>query len=182
MLSVFVLIRTLIHDSTRGYVAAGLIAGAAILFKRSLGIANAYGMCLAVCAVGALEAEPTRRSRVAMPAALSLWFLAAIAPMMPFTSAMSPLDYTVHFLPFHLLMASVAAAVLMRGGIGALVSSFIARLSALVLGLAVLPGVTALVYAHWGSLGDLIFNMFVFPTTVPDYYVAVPVPPFPSPT
>jgi len=178
MLSVYLLIRALLHDSARGYAAAGLIAGAAILFKQSLGIFNAYGMILAVCAVSALDGEPAKQRRFETPAALSLWVVAAIALVIPFSSILSLSDYALHFLPVHLMMALVAAAVLFRGGLGLPLSHLAKRLCLLALGLAVMPGLTALVYAYWGSLRDLIFNMFVFSRTLPNYYVAVPIPPF----
>jgi hypothetical protein len=177
MLAVFVLIIALLRGSTRGYFGAGLIAGTAILFKQSLGIFNAYGMLLAVCAVGMLDEEPTKKSLSVASVALALWFLAAIALVMPFVSIMGLRDYLLHFLPFHLLMALVAAAVLVRGGFGSPVSTFKNRLCPLALGLAVMPAITACVYRYWGSLDVLVFNMFVFPRTYANYYIAAPVPP-----
>ena len=177
MLAVFVLIRALLRGSTRGYFGAGLIAGTAILFKQSLGIFNAYGMLLAVCAVGALDEEPIKRSLSVTSVVLALWFLAAIAVVMPFVSIMGLGDYLLHFLPFHLLMALVVAAVLVRGGLGSPVSIFKNRLCPLVAGLVVMPAITACIYGYWGALDDLIFNMFVFPRTYVNYYIAAPIPP-----
>jgi hypothetical protein len=177
MLAVFVLIRALLRGSRRGYFCAGLIAGTAILFKQSLGIFNAYGMLLAVCAVGALDEEPTKRSPSVICLVLALWFLAAIAVVIPFTSVMGLADYLLHFLPFHLLMAVVAAAVLVRGGFGSPVSILKNRLCPFAAGLVIMPAITACIYGYWGALDDLIFNMFVFPRTYVNYYIAAPIPP-----
>ena len=40
-----------------------------------------------------------------------------------------------------------------------------------------MPAVTACVYGYWGSLDDLIFNMFVFPRTYVNYHITAPIPP-----
>jgi hypothetical protein len=180
MLGVYLLIRALNRDSARGYFAAGLAGGTAILFKQSLALFNGYGMFLAVWAVSMLEDKPERRSlsRIILP--LSLWLLAGLGIVAPFISTMTLYDYLLHFLPLHLFLLLVGACVLRREEYPSLTSVIIRRFLPLILGLATIPLTTAAVYAGWGSLHDLIFNMFVFPRTLQNYYVQAGIPPYGS--
>ncbi len=67
MLALLLLLHALHQRSSLGYVCAGFVAGAALLFKQSLGLSCAYGMALALYALGALEdgsekQSPSRKS------------------------------------------------------------------------------------------------------------------------
>jgi hypothetical protein len=177
MLALLLLLRALHRRSTLGYVSAGLVAGAAILFKQSLGVFCAYGMALAVYALSALEDASPEKAPSQTRLVLLPWVVAAVAIVAPFLGTMRPQDYLLHFLPLHLLMLLAAAALIARGGCGSLTSILKLRLLPFAAGVSILPGITATIYAWWGALDELIFNMFIFPTAIPNYYLPVMLPP-----
>jgi len=177
LLACFALICALRQDSRVGYALAGLIGGGAILFKQTLGVMNAAGMVVAVSAVSALAGPPAERTRAGAVQFLAVWLLAGLAIVLPGVHLMRPTDYVLHFLPLHIFMAVVAAAVVVRGRCNPLLPAVAGRLAPLVLGLAVLPGLTAVFYAWRGGLDALVFNVLTLPTALINYYLALPLPP-----
>jgi hypothetical protein len=74
-------------------------------------------------------------------------------------------------------MVLVAAALIARGGCASLTSILKLRLLPFAVGVSILPGITVMAYAWWGALDELIFNMFIFPAAIPNYYLPVMLPP-----
>lgn len=179
LLAVFILIRGLHRRSALAIFGSGVVVGAALLFKQSLAIFSAYGMVLAVWGVGMLKDRPGRNPSFEKRLSLVLWFLAGAAILVPFIAYMSWRNYFLHFLPLHLPMILVAAAIIRRGSAGSPGLILKNRILPFVLGFGVFPGATALVYAWWGALDELIFNMFIFPQTFINYYIPVNLPPSP---
>jgi hypothetical protein len=176
-LACFALICALRRDSRAAYALAGLIGGAAILFKQTIGGVNAAGMVVAASAVAALAGPPAERTRAGAVQFLAVWLVAGLALVLPGVHLMGRTDYALHFLPLHLFMAVVAAAVVVRGRCNPLLPAVAGRLAPLVLGLAFLPGLTAVFYAGRGALGALVFNVLTLPTELINYYIPLPLPP-----
>lgn len=176
LLACFAVVCALRVDSRRAYLVAGLIGGAPVVFKWTLGAFNAGGMVLAVLGVSALGTAPARRTRTATLQFLVPWALAAVAILAPGWRQLQPPDYVLHFLPLHAFMLAVGLAVA-RNGCGPVWPALRDRVGPLVAGLSVLPGLVALFYARTGALGALVFNVLTLPATIVNYYLPVPIPP-----
>lgn len=176
LVACFALVCALRTDSRRAYFVAGLVGGAAVLFKQTLGILYGGAMGLAVLAVAALAAPPAARTRGATVRFLGVWVLGAVAMVVPVWRLLRPRDYVLHFLPLHAFMLVVAIAAVRRG-CGPMGPAVPHRVVPLVAGLAVLPGLVVGVYAWAGQLDALMFNLFTLPSTIVNYYIGVPYPP-----
>lgn len=175
--SLWLLLRALARDSRRAYVAAGIAAGAPILFKQSLGLFDAYGLALALCAVSAIESASPRGSRLRTALCAALWAAAGLAVVVALREYLSLREYLLHFIALHLLMGLVAGGVLARGDLGPLRHWLARRLLPFLLGVCVLPAATALVYLGWGALDELLVDMFVLPGQVRNYALPATLPP-----
>jgi hypothetical protein len=177
LLACFALICAQRRESRLGYLLAGLIGGGAILFKQTLGGVNAFGMVVAVSAVTALAGPPAERTRAGAVQFLAVWLLAGLALVLPGFHLLRPTDYLLHFLALHVFMAVVAVVVIVRGCCNPLLPEVPRRFAPLVLGLSILPGLTALFYAWRNGLGVLAFNVLTLPTMLINYYMGLPLPP-----
>lgn len=164
------------HRSVWAYGVAGLLFGTGVLFKQSLAAVVAYGMFLAVFAVGVIEENARSRDGAGTRIALIAWTLAGLVLVAPFASLLTVRDYAVHFLPAHLLMLLIGIAIVSRGTAVPVAAVLKRRLLPLALGSAVAPCLTAMAYAHWHSLGKLVYDMFIFPQTLTNYYLAAALP------
>jgi hypothetical protein len=178
MLSLYALIRANLRPSACTYFVAGVLGGAAVLFKQSLGVFNAYGMVLTVWALSMLHQPTAPRSFSKALIALFLWVISGLIILLPFRSVMSLQDYFLHFFPLHVLMALLGAALIRPGGASTLVPNLKVRLIPLIFGLFAVPGLTALLYGHWGALDKVFYNMIVFPQTLMNYYLPSLLPPY----
>ncbi len=183
--AVWLLIDGLSRRTVRRLLFAGVVAGGAILFKQSLGIMLAYGMILALIAVELLAASAavTVRgaggSRLLGVALIVGWLLAGLAPILPVAPFLGARDYLLHFLPLHALVACVAVAVWRRGIPPLAVLAARARVSLLpfLAGTVALPLGVCLLYWGWGSLDELLSDMFELPLSLRGYRLPVELPP-----
>ena len=187
MAALLVLLRAMSRDSLRWLAAAGAVAGIGILFKQSLGLVIGYGLMLAIGASAMLQSTAGRRAATAgasiprrdsvRAALLLLWFLGGIAIAAPFAAQMSALDYALHFLPLHGLMVLLGVHFARFGEGRAALDLALPRLLTFAAGLATPLVIVALLYASWGALGQLGYEMFVFPGQLKNYYLSVVLPP-----
>ena len=178
LLSCFVLVFALRTGRTSAFALAGLIGGAAILFKTTLGLVNAYGMLLAACAAIALTGPPAAQTRAGAVQFLSAWLVGAVLFLVPGWRLLHPRDYLIHFLPIHVFMALVAEAVVRRGRATPLLAAMPRRLGPLAVGLTLLPAVTVAFYAAAGGLNALVYNLVDLPSRLVNYYLPIGFPPF----
>ncbi len=162
----------------RYYLLAGFASGAALLFKQSLAVVAAYGIVLAIVASGMLE-QSARDGRWRLPVLLA-WAVAGLAVALPFAAGLGATDYLLHFLPIHALLLVVGVHFARFGDATSLLARVTPRLALYGAGLLVVPTTVAAVYATWGALDELAFNMFWRPFQFPNYYVPVELPPFHS--
>lgn len=182
MLALLLLLRGLRHASHAWLFAAGVVAGSGVLFKQSLGAVIGYGLGLAVMAwaMASSEAAEKRRSSATSGSrntVLALWLLAGSLVVAPFTDRLTAFAYALHFLPIHVLVGLVALRFARRGDGRAALTRGVPALSALTAGFALLPAAAAMVYASFGALGTLVYQMFVFPTHLVNYDLPVVLPP-----
>ncbi len=179
LLALWMLLRALERRSPWGYVLAGAIGGAAILFKQSLGLMTVYGLALAIWGIGMLEVGDSARarSRSARASALLCWLAAGGLMLAPALGYLSVRDYLLHFLPVHGLVAGIAVLAWRRGGPPGLFASFGPRVLPFAAGAALAPAAALAVYASWGSLGPLLHDMFAEPLSRQSYYAAAALPP-----
>jgi len=162
--------------STAGLVAAGVLAGATLLFKHSLAAFLVYGMALALWASAMLPGAPGSGTRRETRITLGAWGLAGALPLLPVLSFLTLSDYALHVLPIHVLMAGVAHAAWRRGGTVPLSSIIATRLLPFACGVAILPLVTLGLYAGWGATHALFDDLFVLPLTLEGYRLPVSLP------
>jgi hypothetical protein len=162
------------RSSTRGRLAAGLVAGSSVLFKQTLGAMLAGGMLLAAFALALLErpAASGRRAR----GMLALWAGAALVPPLAAGAYLGPRDYLLHFLPLHALMAAVALGVLRRGG-GGSAGDVARRVLPFAAGCAAPVLLAAAFYGAAGGLRELAEGMLVLPRRLQGYASPVALPP-----
>jgi hypothetical protein len=172
LLSTFGVLLGLQRRSAAILLAAGVAAGVGILFKQSVGIPNAYGLFLAVWALGMLEADPPRGSRLDARLSVGLWWLAGLLIVLPVAAYLTVGDYLLHFAPFHAGMIVVGGVVLWRGRGGLPYATLRARLLPFSAGVALVLLATAALYAYWGALGSLVWDMFYLPRSYRNYYYA----------
>ncbi len=178
MVSCLALLEALRRDSRRGYFVAGLVAGFAILFKQTLGIMNLYVLALAIWAAAALRDTRRDVSRTALGlATIGVAGLAAGVSVLPFLQYLNWQDYVIHFAPMHALLAVVALGALRRGEAPDLTRLVVRVGLPFGAGLLVFPTLVVGMYAYWGALGKLLYDMFVLPTWYQNYYSAVTPPP-----
>lgn len=178
LLALALLLRGLATDSRAAFLAAGLAAGASILFKQSLGCMLTWALGLAILAAGLLrEAPPEERRGRGKAALLALWGALGASGVLPFLRQLGPLDYALHLLPLHALMALVGLRFARRGSARTALAFSLPRALRFGLGCAVLPGALAGLYAYWGALGALVYQMFAFPGHLQNYYLPVNLPP-----
>ncbi len=160
-------------------VAAGALAGAAVLFKQSLAVFLMTGMVLALWANGMLREPPGPRARAETRLALAAWTAVALALLVPLRGFLSAFEYALHVLPIHVAMLLVAVAVVRRGGTGSLAGILRTRLLPFGAGAATVLGSAALLYASWGALGAMLDDMFVLPLSFTNYHRPIHLPPAP---
>lgn len=165
---------------------AGFAGGLAVLFKQSLGVMNAYGLGLALVAVALCGLDPAARrsadgsaprARGETALLLAAFALLAGGLLVPGLRYLTGLEYAVHFLPLHALMACVAVAALRRRDGVAIWPLAAHRLLPLALGAAVPLGLVAACYAATGHLDDLLGGMFERPLRRRNYAIATFLPP-----
>jgi hypothetical protein len=177
--------------SPRAYLVVGCAAGLAILFKQSLGVMNAYALMLAIWASAMLDAEgkevdvgqqPGRdvapaRLRMRMPVLLA-WGAAAVAVFVPTLGYIEPRSYVLHILPIHLLMAVTVVGVA-REGLGSEPGViFGQRVLPYLAGLVLVLAPVGALYFWWGALPSLIWDMFILPNSLRNYFVPSALPSF----
>jgi len=178
LLALFWLLRGLERDARGSFLAAGLAAGAGILFKQSLGCVITAFLGLAIVAAGLLrEAPPQDRGGRGKSALLALFGATGALLVLPFLGQLHALDYALHFLPFHVLLALVALRFARRGSAREALGYALPRALPFGLGVAVFPAAVAGLYAGWGALGALAYQMFVFPSHLQNYALPVELPP-----
>jgi hypothetical protein len=175
--------------SPRAYLAVGCAAGLAIVFKQSLGVMNACALALAIWASAMLDdggkgvdagQQPGRdvapaRLRFRLPV-LVAWAAAAAAVVVPTLGYIEPRSYVLHILPIHLLMAVTFLGVA-REGLGSEPGTiFRRRFLPYLAGLALVLAPVGAVYLWWGSLSSLIWNMFILPHSLRNYFVPSALP------
>jgi hypothetical protein len=178
MVSCLALVEALRRDSARLYFVTGLVAGFAILFKQTLGIMNVFVLALAMWAAAA--SRNTRRDvagGMLVLTTIGLAGLAAGVSVLPFLQYLHWQDYVVHFAPIHVLIAMVAIAALRRGEAPDLRRLCVRGGLPFGTGALVFPALVAGMYAYWGALDKLLYDMFVLPAWYQNYYVAVSPPP-----
>ncbi len=178
MISCLALLQALRRDSPRGYFVTGLVAGFAILFKQTLGIMNVFVLALAMWAAAA--SRNTRRDvagTVLVLSTIGLAGLAAGVSVLPFLQYLHWQDYLIHFAPFHVLIAMVALGALRRGEAPDLRRLCVRAGLPFGIGVLVFPTLVAGMYAYWGTLDKLLYDMFVLPAWYQNYYLAVAPPP-----
>jgi hypothetical protein len=180
LLSAFLLLRGLWCARRRYFFWAGVAGGAGLLFKQSLAAPFAYAMVLALCGSAMLSERGSGAAERHRGPILAGWAAAGLAIALPFLSTMSALDYLLHFLPIHVLVALIGIH-FARGGDGpAALSRATPRVAIYTLGWLVIPAAVAALYAYWGALGDLVHNMFLRPLQLRNYYLPVVTPPLRS--
>ncbi|MCH2170872.1 glycosyltransferase family 39 protein [Myxococcota bacterium] len=166
---------------SRGWLfIAGVAAGSGIAFKQSLGAMIVYGLAMALIASAMLRSEhPTTGTQGDRwnRGILGLWLLLGVVLVVPFFPRLSLVGYLVHFLPFHALVLIVGLRFARSGNGRVALTRGLLPLSIFVLGSLLLPALVALAYAHAGSLGRLAYEMFVFPSHLENYDLAVERPP-----
>lgn len=171
-----------VRRSKTTLLLAGALAGLGILFKQSLGIMNVYGLLLALWGMGLFEEVPARTA-VRLPTertdawiAVGLWWLAGLLALVPVVAFLGAVDYLLHFLLLHVTLGLLGASVLSRSEFafpGPLITD---RLLPFGLGALAVVSVVGLIYAGWGSLGQMLHDMFVIPRSYQDYYQPVVLP------
>jgi hypothetical protein len=177
--ALWLLLRALERRSWRGHLAAGLVAGAAILFKQSLGLMVVYGMALAIWGATMLEPGSARQERTLSARRWTsfCWLAAGLLVLAPASSYLGARDYLLHFLAMHVLVAGVAVSAWRRGGPPGLSAGLGPGLVPFGVGAALAPTAALVLYAYWGSLGALLQDMFIEPLSRESYYVAAVLPP-----
>ena len=167
---------------------AGAIGGAAVLFKQSLGVMNAYGMGLALIALAMTGLDPgfprasatteKRDGERARKILLAAWAVMAVFLLVPGFAYLGPREYLIHFLPIHALMACVALALLRRRDDAPRPWAVARhRLGPLALGAAIPLGLVALFHLQSGHLDDLLIGMFERPLRRRNYAIPALAPP-----
>jgi hypothetical protein len=177
LLACFALVYALRTDRRSVFVVAGVVGGAAVLFKQTLGLVSAYGMLLAVLAVSALTGPPGERTRAGAVQFVVVWLLAGVVFVLPGWRMLGPRDYLIHFLPIHVFMVLIAMAVARRRRATPILAAVPGRLGPLAVGLAVLPAVTAAFYLAVGQFDALVYNLIDLPSRLVNYYAPVGLPP-----
>jgi len=164
-------------------VAAGVLAGTAVLFKQSLGVMNAYGMGLALTAstwagldATSRNAAPTRSPGV-VAAWLLAWGVAAAALLVPGARYLGLTEYMVHLAPMHALMACVAIALWQSHRVPDLAAFVRTRALPLVAGIGVPLLLVAVFYLSIGHLDELWTGMFERPFRRRNYATPPMTPP-----
>jgi len=160
-----------------GFLVSGVVAGCAILFKHTLGLLCVGGLGVAIWCVSVLEAQPRRGSRSDLAWALGPLVLAALAILVPFASMLSLRDYLMYFLPYHVLLAGVAALAWRERPVVDAWAVVRERVAPFALGALVAPAGMLLVYALAGGVGDLLHGLFVLPLSMQNYDYAAQTPP-----
>jgi len=182
---IFVLVALRRPTKSRAWLfAAGLVSGGGLLFKQSLGAMGAFALGLAllgsIAPEGANDARAGRAdSRRDTVVLAGLWVVAAVALIWPVRAYLNVRDVLVHLAPIYAGMALVAIASL-GGGRGPSLPDWLRhRILPFAVGFAVVPLATAALYAGWGALGRLGYDMFVEPTTRLNYArpIVLPSPP-----
>lgn len=169
-------IRAGARDDPRWLLLAGLASGAALVFKQSLASVIAYGLTLAICAGVMLEPARSERPGRGRVAILAAWAAAGALLVAPFLSTLRPLDYALHFLPVHALLALIGVRFARHGDGPAFLRRALPRAGLFVAGFCVVPALVAALYAWWGALGELAYDMFVRPLDLQNYHQSVDLP------
>jgi hypothetical protein len=180
LLSAFLLLRGLWCARNRYFFWAGVASGAGLLFKQSLAAFFAYAMVLALCGSAMLSEGGSGAGGRHRAPILAGWAAAGLAIALPFLSTMSGVDYLLHFLPIHVLVALIGIHFARCGDGPAALSRAAPRVAIYALGFLAIPAAVASLYAYWGALGDLVHNMFVRPLQLRNYYLPVATPPLRS--
>jgi hypothetical protein len=176
LLACAALVRALRRDTPAAYAAAGVLGGLPILFKQTLGGANAWAMVFAACAASSLVCAPQERTRAGAAQFVAVWTVGAVLLLLPAARWLTPSDYALHFLPIHLFMAAVAAGALVHGA-SPVTAAAPRRLVPLALGLMAAPGLAIAFYAWRGQLPALVFNAMTLPASIINYYMPYERPP-----
>lgn len=177
MASCWVLIRALERDDRRGFLASGVIAGCAILFKHSLALLCIGGMGVAIWSVSLLEARLREGPRATLGWGMAPLGAAAVAILTPFLSMLTLRDYLLHFAPFHLLLGVVAVAVVRDRPDADPWPILRQRVAPFAVGSALVPTLVLLGYSISGGLEILVHDLFVLPARMQNYYYAAHTPP-----
>jgi uncharacterized membrane protein len=176
-LALLLLLQAESREDRRAYVWAGFACGLGVLFKWSLAAVSAYGMFFAICSRAMLREPSVPGPRSHRAVALVAFAMAGSAIVLPFWSQLTPFDYLLHLAPIHALLAVVGFRFARFGD----ARSALARATPLLVlygvGFLVPIGLVAALYLAWGSLGDLVYNMFSRPMSYQNYYQ--PIDPLP---
>jgi hypothetical protein len=179
LLASLLMLRALTIPTRGAHLLVGLAAGSALLFKQSVGAMSAVGLGLALAALAVLQPPSDERPDepfTPVPVLLGLWALAAGAIVLPTAPFMSARDYAIHLLPIHLAMGVVAMGVHRRSPRVRLRWILEERLLPYAGGVALSVAPVVALYAAWGALPDMLYDMFVFPRTLRNYYLPVALP------
>ncbi|MBW2232068.1 MAG: hypothetical protein JRG92_15105 [Deltaproteobacteria bacterium] len=180
LLAVLLLLRAGTRPTRAAHILVGLAAGVALLYKQSVGAMSAVGLGLAIAALSVLETreEEEDGGGAATPlfVLLSLWAAAAILILLPTAPFMGARDYVIHGLPIHLLMGVVGLAVHRSAPRVRLRWIIVERLLPYAGGVALAVVPVLGLYAAWGALPELLYDMFVFPQSLRNYYLPVFLP------
>jgi 4-amino-4-deoxy-L-arabinose transferase-like glycosyltransferase len=180
MLSLVLLLRAQTTGNRHTYIASGFVCGVAVLFKWSLAVMSAYGMILAISASGMLHDSPAPGRRTARIPVIAVVALAAAVSVLPFLEILTPLDYLLHFAPFHVLLALIVVHFAHEGDGSTWLAYSAPRAFRYFAGFSLPPLAVAALYLHWNALGDLLYNMVYRPLHYTDYYIGNPAPPLRS--
>jgi len=163
------------------HLLLGLVAGASVWFKQSLGILNGYALGLAIVGIAMLDGNPRakaeRNDKTERIVALAIWGLAALALFVPGNEFLTGRAYTIHVLPIHLVMAVVAAAVWRRGTLLDVTEVLRERLGPYLVGFVAALAPMIASYAAWGALGELLHDILIIPTFMQNYAAPIFLPP-----
>lgn len=164
------------RDSPGGLAAAGAMAGVAILFKQSVGVfvLHAFGLCVVAAALLTPRASANGGTRPR--ALLGLWAAGGLLFVAPLLRFLTPLEYALHVLPLHALMGVVGAGAWRWGG-GVAVGTLVRRrLLPVALGAMAPLALAAALYARFGALDLLVYDMFILPLRMVNYAASVHLP------
>lgn len=164
------------RSSRRALLFAGVLAGLAVLGKQSLGLTMGYGLGLAIWGAWLLTESKPRGSARHVIGSVSLWWLAAVVMPVPLLGFLEPKDYVLHFMPMHLAMLALGLYVIARPRCASPLGVIPARLLPFGLGVGAVLLPTLLAYLAWGSLDQLVFDMFVLPRFYQNYYEGIWLP------